>query len=182
MSIFKTVMFSAALALTSLAANADNYNFSYTFSDSEVVTGSFSAVLNGTLFNNISNVHVSFNGNEFSGEPLFVSGWNAATGSFDNTVAAVVSTNGALNNFVIADASNPNDYANLNNYFYYINDAVQGHQVLANNFNTGDVDFDSPVTASWNVAAVAAVPEPASYAMLFAGLGVLGFAARRRQA
>jgi hypothetical protein len=33
-----------------------------------------------------------------------------------------------------------------------------------------------------NIAAVAAVPEPESYAMFLAGLGLMGFIARRRKA
>ena len=170
-------------ALTSFAANATTYDFSYTFGDSSVITGSLSGNLNGAYVDNISNVHVSFNGTAFSGGSLFNAAWNTATGNFDNTIAAVVSTNGALNNFVFADSNVPADYS-ASNYFYFVNDpATYGHEAFAVNYNTVTVDsaLDNPSNASWSLVA-APVPEPETHAMLLAGLGLIGVAARRRHA
>ena len=168
-------------ALTSFAANAATYDFSYTFGDSSVLTGSLSGNLNGAYVDNISNVHVSYNGTDFSGGSLFHAAWNTATGNFDNTIAAVVSTNGALNNFVFADSNVPMNN-NASNYFYFVNDpATLGHEAFAVNGNTGDVALDNPANASWSLVA-APVPEPETHAMLLAGLGLIGVAARRRRA
>jgi len=54
-------------------------------------------------------------------------------------------------------------------------------------FAEGDVVFTDPadqiglIGMTYHVGTVAAVPEPETYAMLLAGLGLLGFAARRRK-
>lgn len=45
----------------------------------------------------------------------------------------------------------------------------------------GDRDFNDHMFSLSNVAAVTAVPEPSTVAMLAAGLGVLGFLSRRRR-
>jgi hypothetical protein len=46
---------------------------------------------------------------------------------------------------------------------------------------SGDIVFSTGATFSANGNLVSAVPEPGTYAMLLAGLGLLGFIARRRQ-
>ncbi|WMJ08306.1 PEP-CTERM sorting domain-containing protein [Nitrosomonas sp. sh817] len=51
-------------------------------------------------------------------------------------------------------------------------------------FSDGSFGTAELLEQDWNVSqdlAIAAVPEPETYAMLLAGLGLLGFAARRRQ-
>jgi hypothetical protein len=181
MNILKTVIFSTALMLTSLAANAATYDFSYTFADSTALTGSLSGTLNGSFIDNISDVHVSLNGTAFTGAPLFAAAWNTATHGWDNTIAPVVSANASLNNFIFADANVPTDFG-VSNYFYFVNDpASQGHEAFATNLNSGDIALDNPTNnASWSLVAVP-VPEPESYAMLIAGLGLLGVATRRRR-
>lgn len=183
MKLLKTLAFSAALALTSFAANADTFNFSYTFDDTSVLTGSLTGVLNGLFINNVADIHVSLNGNEFTGAPLYAAAWDAANLAWDNSVAPVISTKASLNNFIIADANVPTDFG-VSNYFFFTNDGTNGAQVFANNLNTGDIALDNPSNANntnWSITA-APVPEPETYAMLLAGLGFLGALVRRRQA
>lgn len=49
-------------------------------------------------------------------------------------------------------------------------------------FGGGDLDFDDHLFSFTNIRAVNAVPEPETYALMLAGLGVVGWAARRRKA
>ena len=182
MKLLKTLALSTALALTSFAASAETFNFSYTFNDASVLTGSLTGVLNGLFIDNVADVHVTLNGNEFSGAPLYAAAWNAASQSWDNAIAPIISTNSALNNFIFADANVPTDFG-VSNYFYFTNDSINGAQAFANNLNTGDIAQDAPVTnGSWSIAVAAPVPEPESFAMLLVGLGLIGAAVRRRQA
>ncbi len=67
---------------------------------------------------------------------------------------------------------------------------VDGNQSQANYVNftpTGaatmitSLVFSSPNTNAFEIANVTAVPEPETYALMLAGLGVLGFVARRRK-
>lgn len=166
----------AAILASGIASAASTFDFSYTFGDSSTVTGSLLGDLNGLFINNVSNVQVSLNGTAFSG-PLYASAWNTAIGNWDNTIAPVVSTNAALNNFIFADTNVPTDFG-ASNYLYFINDPTQGQQVFGDNLNTGDIAFDGPASATWSIAA-APVPLPASLSMLISGLGLFGVMMRR---
>jgi hypothetical protein len=178
MNILKSAMLLAGLGLTSLAANATTYDFSYTFDDGTSLTGSLSGTANGAFIQNISNVHVSLNGNAFSGAPLFAFGWNAATPAFNPATPPVVSTNATLNNFIFADSNDPT-FAGVTDYFYFVNDpASLGHEAFATNLNTGDIALDNPTNASWSLVA-AQVPEPGTFALLLPGLVLVGVAGRR---
>jgi hypothetical protein len=84
--------------------------------------------------------------------------------------------NGKLTNFVAAGSTS----ALLD--FYSI-DGVAGSstaQFAKQNFNGKFALDEAAGTLTWTTYAVAAVPEPSTYAMLFAGLGLMGFMARRR--
>ena len=190
MKFAKTALVVALLA-TSAAASAATYDFSYTFLDAGSasagdltstgqpmsVTGSFSADLVGDYFQNVSDIHLSLNGVDFLG-PLVAVSINAS-GTFDDSVAPMISTNGALNNFAFADTDLAVDQG-ASNYFGYQNAA--GSEVYAYNANAGGISADSlPANGSWSVVA-APVPEPQTYAMLLAGLGLVGVIARRRRA
>jgi hypothetical protein len=180
MGILKSAMLLAGLGLASLAANATTYEFSYTFDDGTVLTGSLSGTANGALIQNISNVHVTLNGNAFSSAPLFAFGWNAATPAFDPATPAVLSTNATLNSFIFADSNDPT-FASVTDYFYFVDDpASLGHEAFATNLNTGDIALDNPTNPSWSLVA-AAVPEPGTLALLLPGLALVGVGARRGQ-
>lgn len=201
---FKSVVFSllvSLFALTATSANADQFNFSYTFSSGYVASGSFSGIQNGKFVDNISNVSVSLNGNPFVGSPnLFAVAYNVVTQNVDNTTPAIVSFDALKNNFMFIDVNYPTD-PNYTNYFLMRNDPnnpvpVSLAQVqmpgpnLCDNNACADIllagIYNSFDPARWSLTAVAPgsvtpVPEPEIYAMLMAGLGLLGVVARRRK-
>src|ERR1700744_4843189 len=106
--MIKKLLTAAAVcaALSGGAAHASTYDFSYTFTDGQVINGS----LNGTSTNggqtvsNISNLQVHFNGIAFGGGagPLQLNAWNPATESFDDTTPVVLSASASQNNFSIS--------------------------------------------------------------------------------
>jgi hypothetical protein len=178
--VLKKLLHAAALlaAVTSGAANADTFDFSYTFADDGLaVTGSLNGTLNGGLVSDISNVKVDFNGTAFSGT-LVGGTYNASTGNFDFTSAPVVSTQASRNNFIFADSANP---ANVTNELYFVNGASPSgsggnQEVFVANANmlTNNADFDNPAAGTWTLTDVAPVPLPAALPLLLSGLGLLG--------
>jgi hypothetical protein len=206
MNLFvKAAVIAAALG-ASAAASADTFDFSYTFTDGQEIIGSFTGITTngGQSATDVSNLQVSLNGIAFA--PVTVGGitygnatlqanaWNPTLGNFDDTTPVTIYQNGALNNFVISDvdaAGNTSpDYE-----FAYINDATNGiFQVTAADFlqsdsfstaegNSTQLAIDAPgVASSWKLTDVSAVPLPGALPLLLSGLGLFGFARRRRAA
>jgi len=173
--------FAAVLAaFTSLAAHATTFDFSYTFSDNAVLSGSLTGDLNGLFVENIGDIHVSLNGTEFSGASLFAAGWNPETTNWDASAPVRISTDAALNNFIFADSHVPSDFS-ASNWFYFTNDPAAGQQVFASNLNTGDIAFDSPSSGNWSLVPVAQTPLPDSAVLLSSGLGMFGVIRRLRR-
>jgi hypothetical protein len=183
--IKKLLQAAAVVAACSGAAHASTFDFSYTFTDGQTVTGSLDGTQNGDLVTDISNVSVDFQGTVFTGT-LYAGTFNATSGGFDYSPnAAVVSTNGLLNNFIFADNTDP-AANNVTNFFYYINNSAFSTDgtpaVSAANFNPGansTFGLDSPAApGQWSLAPV---PVPAALPLMISGLGLLAAARRRRQ-
>lgn len=190
--LIKAAVIAAALG-GSAVASAATYDFSYTFTDGQQITGSLDGTLSGTTITGISDLQVSLNGIGFTGgtDPsgptsLAIYGWNSATDAFDST-PAVFSTVGSQNKFEIAD-ENPAG-TNQNNYFFsYTNDPAFGSAVGAGNFLASDsfsgpggfqAAGDVPADGTWSVTP-APVPLPAALPLLLSGLGLFGIGRRRR--
>lgn len=177
------------------AANASQvFDFSYTFTDGQSLSGTLSGTEvsgAGAAFSvsNISDISVTLDGNAFTG--------SLSAGTYDSATplapyvytanAAVVSTNAALNNFIIADSTDPAG-DNVTNYFYFVSGTTPSGtgsaEVLAANFNTGDYDLDNNAQGPlgvWSLTA-APVPLPAGLPLLGSALGLLGMGALRRRA
>src|ERR1700761_3048273 len=140
--LVKAAVIAAALS-GSAAANATMFDFSYTFSDGQKVSGSLDGTLSGTTISDISNLQVSLDGLAFTGgvdgtgaatSLKVYGGFDAADGLFD--APATVSTVSAKNNFVIAD-QDPNT-ASPNYFFSFVNDPSIGTSIGAGNFLQGN--------------------------------------------
>lgn len=174
-TLIRSIVFAFVLA-ASAAAQATTFNFSYTFVDGNKVTGSFDGTANGNLVTGLSHIFLSLNGNAV-----------AASGSleaysYDSEAAfwssnAVVSLDGLHSNFGFSDGhpDNLGDIFLLVPYYSSTTDLAQF--IFTDGSNAADVG-DDVVAANWQVTAV---PEPETYAMLLAGLGLVGFVARRRK-
>jgi hypothetical protein len=190
--IKKLIQAAALLAVCGGAAHASTYDFSYTFTSGDTVTGSFDGTANGNLVTNITDITAVYDGQAFVG--------TLSIGAFNSTApigvpwnfsqnAAVVSTNASLNNFIIADSTDPGANG-VTNYFYYVNGATPdqfgSHEAAAGDTNllTNNAAYDNDQfngVGQWTLTP-APVPLPAALPLLMSGLGLFGIARRRKAA
>ncbi len=127
--LIKAAVIAAALG-ASAAASASTFDFSYTFTDGQQITGSLDGTLTGTNITNISDLQVSLNGIAFSGgsdangpTTLAIYGFDATNGFGSGPVT--FSTVASQNNFEIAD-ENPAGANGANYFFSFANDPSFG--------------------------------------------------------
>lgn len=170
----KTVFFAAAVAVASLPAQAATYSFSQGgFDGGASVTGNFSGVdlnSNGFLDYNsgeISSFNLSFSGGTIV--PAFSLGLNDLAG----LVYQLNGTNFMGDNGVFNTGEGIVALGATYSYFSGIGPlGVTGGQIVDASFN--------PLTSTTSLVSVTAVPEPESFAMMLAGLGLIGLMVRRR--
>jgi len=164
------------MALSSSSAFAASFRFTQGgYSDGGVITGAFDA----TDLNNNGAIS-SFDG-EVTGFSLSFSG-NAIVGSFNHSLSDLRGLVYDLGSGFIGDGATGAVEGLASNWF-----GASGFDFASGLGPTGVfggrvIDIASGASSSTReLIAVTAVPEPETYAMLLAGLGLLGGLARRRQ-
>ena len=162
----------AAMSLAG-AAHAATFDFSYTFASGKSVTGSVDGTLDGGFVDNLSNLELSYDGHAFSAATVGQT-WDPSAAAFSADPVRLA-FDGSRNEFLFSDGTLS---------FAFINDVDNfgGPSISASDLDltVDNTDIDSTIN-KWTLTA-APVPEADSYALLLAGLGVVGIAIRRRRA
>ncbi|KQN89791.1 hypothetical protein ASE95_16550 [Sphingomonas sp. Leaf231] len=191
----KTFILAALVAALGVpAGHAATFDFTETFAiDARgeatapvVATGSFDGDLSGTLITNLRNISVFVNGVAFNRNgALYAGSYDAAEGLFAPG-NATASLDGSANNFFFADAAMQDPAGTLPTNQYYHVSANQLSALATGITDTGitgatGLSTSRSVGIPLTIVQVgAAVPEPASWALMLVGFAVVGHAMRRR--
>lgn len=161
----------AVLSLSAAAtAHATDFTYSYKFIHGTVVTGSFSGTTSGDLVSGLTNFTASFNGEALVPNGSLYDQMPTPTGS-------VVSFSGAVNELYFGDNPTPG----LSNKWFRSTSSGSFHTITTSWKNMYWIYNETYDPQRWSLTTVSAVPESESYAMMLAGLGLLGAVARRRK-
>ncbi len=176
--LLTTAALLATTALSATLANAETFKFSYEFwyhgetAAAHTVTGSFDGVRNGNLVTGLTNISVKRDDVEFYGNKSLQVSY---VGNLSNT-SAQASFDGKANDFIFTGYKN-GEWSNI----FYSNSkplvGKTGYKYIRDHAGLPASQRTAPT--HW---VLTPVPEPETYAMLLAGLGVMGAVARRRKA
>jgi hypothetical protein len=161
----------AACALVCANANATTFDFSYTFNNGGVLDGTLDGTLDGSFIDNISNVHMSFQGLPF--DKSLITASYLPNGSL-SLGTPIVSTNATQNDFAFGNTSQTE-------YLIFIGSASAAGAGASEVEVIGPIGSatDEPMNSSWSIKPV---PLPAGVWLLTSGLGLLGVWSRRKTA
>jgi hypothetical protein len=154
------------------------YNYSYTFGDGHVLSGSFRGTANGDLVTGLTDMTAAIDGKAF---PASVGEhWDQG---YALVGGAQASFSGNSNNFMFVDQ----EYADTHTYLAYFR-YLSGSLVDMYDTRTYEWHVDwFPSGAAWSLTAAnetpaADVPEPNSGAVMLAGACLMGLVLYRRKA
>jgi hypothetical protein len=169
----------AVVLAASTAAQAQLFDYSYTFQSGGVASGSFNGDASGNLITNLSNISASYNGIPLTGSgSLFNAHYDSSIPSIVSG-GAVVSFDGLANNFFFMDVDYPSN-PSLSAGFYMVNFSSEALIYNASPY----INIYDPVynVANWSVTADGApVPEPGTMMLLGLGRGMVGLAVYRKR-
>lgn len=179
MKNFSRLIVLLSLALGALSARATSFDFSYTFDNGLVITGSLDGTANGQYVDNVSNVSLFFNGSAATG-PFFTSIFDIGTSTYLN--GAIVSFDATLNNFAFTSDDINNGGGDTG---FVMLDAFNGGGLpisFAYNIPEGIAGNDVTNAARWSLTAATStnVPDSTTTAGLL-GLSTLVLVALRRR-
>jgi hypothetical protein len=156
----------AGLACGALSGRASiTYDYSYTFGDGTVVSGTLDGTQNGDYVDNVNDVTVNFNGIPISGT---VFSYKANT-----DLAPIVSFDVTLSDFIFINSDIPNGGSYSGSEYFYI--LTDGPSYQLGNIAGGD---NPGIQAHWSLTpetTTSPVPEPTT--LLTGALTCLPFAA-----
>jgi hypothetical protein len=172
----------AVLGIICVPAYAAKYDFSYTFADGSVVSGTLDGIANGSnLLQNFGPWEkINFNGNPVDITTNPPSNYKFSNVTGFNPGRGNVSFNGLENNFRVESFwFGNNDPRSFQFASYDSGNAGNPFRTITFYQPSSVMEYENFDSSRW--ALVASVPEPETYAMLLAGLGLIGAAVKRRK-
>ncbi|WP_295998711.1 PEP-CTERM sorting domain-containing protein [Rugamonas sp.] len=169
--VFAVLLFSV---ITSAAQAVANYTFSYTWSQGDIITGSFIGNAVGNVINDLTNISFALDGVAVAG-PIYSAGDDAglvpAVASFDGKQNQLVFFNNDFTSYFLSvDAGNVYGPPGTNLFGVHVKGVGDACDNYTGNASPGFTctGFIGSTTR-WTVSAV---PEPSSALLIFAGLGL----------